>query len=133
REVGANGHDLLCTATHFVARCLGTAVRRFLPPAQRPYRYLFSGGGVRNGLLWQLLTHQLAEGALARTDEVGVPAAARKAVSFALLAALTLDGVPANVPSATGAAGSRLLGSLTPGTADNWARCLSWMAGQAAG
>ena len=88
-------------------------------PPPRPYRFLLSGGGVRNGLLWQLLTHQL-DGVLTRTDEVGVPAAARKAVNFALLAALTLDGVPANLPSATGAAGSRLLGNLTPGTMANW-------------
>jgi anhydro-N-acetylmuramic acid kinase len=48
------------------------------------------------------------------------------------LAALTLDGVPGNVPSATGAAGSRLLGSLTPGSSSNWARALSWMAAQVA-
>ncbi len=47
-----------------------------------------------------------------------------------MLAALTVDGVPANVPSATGAAGSRLLGSLTPGSSTNWSRCLAWMATQ---
>jgi anhydro-N-acetylmuramic acid kinase len=132
RELSANGHDVLCTATHFVARCLIGAVRRFLPAPPRPYRFLLSGGGVRNGLLWQLLAHQLGAAALTRTDEVGVPASARKAVNFALLAGLTLDGVPANVPAATGAAGSRLLGSLTPGTADNWTRCLAWMGSQAA-
>ena len=56
---------------------------------------------------------------------------ARKAVAAALLAALCLDGVPANLPQATGAAGSRLLGSLTPGSSANWARCLTWMAQQA--
>jgi anhydro-N-acetylmuramic acid kinase len=51
-------------------------------------------------------------------------------MTFAILAALALDGVPANVPSATGAAGSRLLGSLTPGAPVNWARCLAWMTAQ---
>jgi hypothetical protein len=56
-----------------------------------------------------------------------VPAGARKAVAFAGLAALTLDGVPANLTTATGASGSRLLGSITPGSAVNWARCLAWM------
>jgi anhydro-N-acetylmuramic acid kinase len=65
---------------------------------------------------------------LVRTDEVGVPAQYRKALAFGMLAALTLDGVAANLPSATGAAGSRLLGSITPGSAENWARCLAWMA-----
>jgi anhydro-N-acetylmuramic acid kinase len=132
RQMGGSLHDLLCTATHFVARGVTTAVRRFLPAGQRPGRVLLSGGGVRNGLLWHLLEQQFEGVVLQRTDEAGIPADARKALSFGLLAALTLDGVPGNVPSATGATGSRLLGSLTPGSATNWARCLAWMAAQAA-
>jgi anhydro-N-acetylmuramic acid kinase len=132
RQLGGSLHDLLCTATHFVARGITTAARRFLPSGQPVHRVLLSGGGIRNGLLWRLL-EQLFEGvSLQRTDEVGVPADVRKALSFGMLAALTLDGVPANAPSATGAAGSRLLGSLTPGSSINWARCLAWMAAQTA-
>jgi len=130
RQLGGSLHDLLCTATHFVARGITTAARRFLPPGQRIHRVLLSGGGVRNGLLWNLLGQSFEGIPLQRTDEVGVPADLRKALSFGMLAALTLDGVPANVPSATGAAGSRLLGSLTPGSSINWGRCLAWMATQ---
>jgi len=95
-------------------------------------RVVLSGGGVRNGLLWRLLEQQLGGVPLERTDAHGVPSDARKAMGFGVLAALTVDGVPANVPSATGAAGSRLLGSLTPGSSANWARCLAWMAAQTA-
>jgi anhydro-N-acetylmuramic acid kinase len=122
-------HDLLCTATHFVARGVTAALARFLPRADR---VLLSGGGVRNGLLWRLLEQHLEGIPLDRTDRWGVPADARKALGAGVLAALTVDGVPANVPSATGASGSRLLGSLTPGAAANWARCLAWMATQQA-
>ena len=107
-------------------------MRRFLPAGHRIDRVLLSGGGVRNGLLWHLLEQGLGGAPVQRTDEAGVPADVRKALSFGLLAALTLDGVPANVPSATGAAGSRLLGSLTPGSSANWARCVAWMATQTA-
>jgi anhydro-N-acetylmuramic acid kinase len=121
-------HDLLCTATHFVARGITTALTRFLPPL--PARILLSGGGARNGFLWHLLEQQLQGRALQRTDEAGVPGMACKALAAAVLAALTLDGVAGNLPSATGAAGSRLLGSLTPGSPSNWARCLAWMAAQ---
>ena len=127
RQLGGSLHDLLCTATHFVARGIGSAVQSFLPPDQPLDRVLLSGGGVRNGLLWNLLGQQLPGVLLVRTDEVGVPAHVRKALSFGMVAALTLDGVAANVPSATGAAGARLLGSITPGSAANWARCLAWM------
>ena len=45
---------------------------------------------------------------------------------------VTVDGVPANLMMATGASGSRLLGSLTPGSTGNWARCVAWMAQQTA-
>src|SRR5439155_5791826 len=65
-------HDLLCTATHFVARAIAEAVRRALP--ERPARVLLSGGGVRNGLLWHLLAQQLAGTPLERIDRLGIPA-----------------------------------------------------------
>ena len=123
-----NLHDVLCTATHFVARALGEAVQRFV--AKAPQRVLLSGGGVRNGLLWRLLEQHLAPLPVEKIDAYGIPAEARKAVAFAGLAALTMDGVPVNLPSATGAAGPRLLGSFTPGSSTNWAHCLAWMAAQ---
>ncbi len=131
RQFQGNLHDLLCTATHFIARTLTDSVKRYLP-AFPIERVLLSGGGVRNGFLLNLLQQHLPGLALSKTDEVGVPAQACKAAAYGVLAALTLDGVAGNVPSATGAAGSRLLGSLTPGAPTNWARCLTWMAAQTA-
>jgi anhydro-N-acetylmuramic acid kinase len=130
RQTQRSLHDLLCTATHFVARAILKAIERFVPA--RPARVLLSGGGTRNGFLWRLLEQQLAPLPVEKIDRRGVPAEARKAVAFAGLAALTLDGVPANLPSVTGAIGPRLLGSFTPGTGANWARCLAWMAQQTA-
>src|SRR5262249_13574428 len=130
RQMGTSSRDLLCTATHFVARGITEAIRRFAPAGKRFGRALLSGGGARNGLLWHLMGQNLPQLVLRRTASVGVPAEARKALTAAVLAALTVDGVPANLPSATGAAGSRLLGSLTPGSALNWSHCLAWMAAQ---
>ncbi len=132
RQTDGGLHDLLCTANHFVARGIAMALRRLLPGGRVPDRVLLSGGGARNGLLWRLLEQQLGGIPMERTDAAGVPAEARKAMAFAILAALTVDGVAANVPSATGAGGSRLLGGLTPGSPANWGRCLAWMAAQAA-
>jgi len=125
RAMMGNLHDLLCSASHFVARGILEAVKRFLPTA--PARVLISGGGARNGLLWHLLEQGLKPVPLEKIDKYGIPAEARKAVAFAGLAALTMDGVPGNVPSATGAQGARLLGSITPGAAPNWERCLQWL------
>lgn len=135
RQKGWALHDVLCTATHFVARGIARAVERFVtaPRAgQSSPRVLLSGGGVRNGFLWHLLEQQLAGLPMERTDECGIPADVRKPLAFGVLAALTMDGVPGNVPTATGAAAGRLLGSITPGSTANWARCLSWMSAQVA-
>jgi anhydro-N-acetylmuramic acid kinase len=125
-----NLHDLLCTATHFIARAIVQAVQSFVPGT--PTRILLSGGGVRNGLLWRLLEQQLTPIAIERVDVQGVPAEARKAMACGGLAALTMDAVPGNLSAATGAAGPRLLGQFTPGSSGNWARCLAWMAAQTA-
>jgi anhydro-N-acetylmuramic acid kinase len=130
RQMNWGLHDLLCTATHFVARGVTDAVQRFLPSDRPAQRVLLSGGGVRNGFLWHLLAQQFGGLPMAKTDSVGVAADKRRAIAFAMLAAMTVDGVPANVISATGASGARLLGSLTPGSSANWARCLAWMAAQ---
>jgi anhydro-N-acetylmuramic acid kinase len=130
RQSEHDRNDLLCTATHLIARVVTLAIKRLAPEGRLPERILLSGGGVRNGFLWQLLDQELQPCVLAKTDSVGVPANCRRALAHGMLAALTLDGVPGNVPTATGAAGSRLIGSLTPGSGTNWARCVAWMAQQ---
>ena len=59
REAGGTLHDLMCTATHFVARAVAHAVGRHL--AEAPIdRVLLSGGGTRNVLLWGLLARHWA-------------------------------------------------------------------------
>jgi len=128
REGQCQLHDLVCTATHFVARSISQSCQRFLRASRAPCRVLLSGGGTRNGFLWHLLEQQFAPLPLSKTS--GLAAEARKSVSAGILAALTVDGVPASLPSVTGAQGARLLGSITPGSSANWARCLAWMAAQ---
>jgi anhydro-N-acetylmuramic acid kinase len=51
---------------------------------------------------------------LRTTDDLGVPGQAKEAIAFALLGAATLDGIPTNVPSCTGASRPVVLGSITP-------------------
>jgi anhydro-N-acetylmuramic acid kinase len=72
-----------------------------------------SGGGVLNR---HLMSRLAAEWPVRVTTvaEWGIPAEAKEAVAFALLGAATLDGVPSNVPSATGARRPVVLGSITP-------------------
>jgi anhydro-N-acetylmuramic acid kinase len=95
--------------------------------SEAPRQLILSGGGVHNGLLVRAIAERLADWHVRRSDDFGLPVDAKEAVAFAVLAALAVDGVPGNVPSATGAAGPRLLGSFTPGSAENWRRLLAMM------
>lgn len=51
---------------------------------------------------------------LCTSSDLGMPTEAKEAVAFALLAAATVDRVPGNVPSCTGASRPVLLGALYP-------------------
>jgi anhydro-N-acetylmuramic acid kinase len=130
QRLEGNLHDVLCTMTHFVAHAIVHAIQSYLPAM--PTRILLSGRGVRNGFLWHLLEQKLQPIKLEKTDAHGIPLEACQAVAQAALAAMTMDGVPINLPTATGATGQRLLGQITPGASGNWARCLAWMARQTA-
>jgi anhydro-N-acetylmuramic acid kinase len=130
RQLEAGLPDLLCTATHLAARALGDAARAWLPTLPAPRQVFATGGGVRNGFLWQLVSQQFAGEVVARADEAGVPALARKAAAAAVLAALTCDGVTGNLPVLTGATGGRLLGHIAPGDGRNWAKVAAWVADQ---
>ncbi|GIW85017.1 MAG: anhydro-N-acetylmuramic acid kinase [Gemmataceae bacterium] len=121
--------DLLCTATWWIARSVAEAVRQWLPADALTHPLLVSGGGIRNGFLWQLLAQHFPVG-LQRTDAAGIPPLARQAAAAAILATLTCDGVAGQSPFLTGAQGGRWLGSFCPGDPRHWSRLSAWVAEQ---
>lgn len=104
--------DAIATATSLTARSIADAYRRFMP--EPVDEVLVSGGGAKNIALVDMLRGLLAPLPIKSFDEVYFDGEAKEAVAFALLAKLFLEGRPGNVPSATGAAGPRILGKLTP-------------------
>ena len=105
--------DQLATAAAIAARHVARALSLF--GGQFDGEIIVSGGGIRNRAIMDRLRGFVGGGVPVRTtDEVGVPSEAKEAIAFALLAAATLDGLPSNVPSATGARGAVVLGSITP-------------------
>ncbi|MFE7379260.1 anhydro-N-acetylmuramic acid kinase [Streptomyces zhihengii] len=102
--------DLLATLTALTARTVAAAVRP-LGAAE----VIASGGGTRNPVLMGTLRAELGGTALVTSDTLGLPAAAKEALAFAVLGFLTAHGVAGTLPSCTGARGARILGSLTPG------------------
>jgi anhydro-N-acetylmuramic acid kinase len=87
-------------------------VERWLPADGA--EVVVSGGGARNPTLMARLRATLAPRAVVTFDERFFDGDAKEAVAFALLGWLTLRGRAGNVPGATGAAGPRVLGRVTP-------------------
>jgi anhydro-N-acetylmuramic acid kinase len=77
--------------------------------------YIVSGGGARNATLMAMLTAKLEPLGceMAASEEFGLPAEAKEAAAFALLAWQTWHRLPGNLPRATGAARPVILGQVT--------------------
>jgi anhydro-N-acetylmuramic acid kinase len=75
------------------------------------------GGGARNATLMRMLGDRLAGfgASVAPLEKAGMDAQAKEGVAFALLAWLTWNGFPGNVPSATGAKRAVVLGKVSYG------------------
>jgi anhydro-N-acetylmuramic acid kinase len=123
---GSAKPDAIATATALTARSIADAVQRFVLPrletspaakhAQRNIpQIIVSGGGAKNPTLMAMLRNELSPLGISLhfSDEFGLPAAAKEAVAFALLAHETWHRRPSNVPSATGAKSAAILGKIS--------------------
>ncbi len=108
--------DIVATATALTARSIAAAIRKFVLPTHKSYRELVvSGGGAKNSTLLAMLANEVKPLGLSLrlSDEFGLPAAAKEAAAFALLAYETWHRRPSNVPSATGARRPAILGKIS--------------------
>ena len=108
----ATDADLVATATALTAQSIADAYRRFIP--EPITETILSGGGAKNATLRARISAALGGLRVRTFDEEFFDGEAKEAVAFALLAHLHLEGLPGNVPTATGAKGPRVLGMLTP-------------------
>jgi anhydro-N-acetylmuramic acid kinase len=119
----ARPEDIVATATALTARSIGDALRKFVLPAagrRRPpsteYKdYVVSGGGADNPTLMRMIAGEVEPLGLTirRSDDFGVPSAAKEALAFAVLAYQTWHREPSNIPSATGAKRPAILGKIS--------------------
>jgi anhydro-N-acetylmuramic acid kinase len=117
RKATGSPEDTIASATALTARSVALGYSSFLFKKMRhaPVDFIVSGGGARNLTLMQMLRDQLEPlGCTVRaSDELGLPAEAKEAAAFALLAYETWHRRPGNIPSATGAARPAILGEIT--------------------
>lgn len=100
RDRGCSDADLVASATMLTARSIADAYERFA--ARYPDRVVVSGGGTRNPTLMAMLRDEL-DCPVDPVDDHGYRSGAKEAALMALLGQYRVDGVPGNVPSATGA------------------------------
>jgi anhydro-N-acetylmuramic acid kinase len=116
RAQSKNPTDALATATALTAETIARSYARFVAPRMKskPVDYIVSGGGARNKTLVAMLGTRLEPLGckLAAIDDFGLPAEAKEAAAFALLAWQTWHHQPGNEPSATGARRAVILGQV---------------------
>ena len=110
--------DALATATALTAETIVRSYKQFCKPEMKNGNgvyYIVSGGGARNRTLMAMLAQKLEPLGcdLAASEHFGLPAEAKEAAAFALLAWQTWHHRPGNVPAATGASRPVILGQVT--------------------
>src|SRR5580698_641710 len=111
--------DIVATATALTAHSIADAVQRLViskSGARASFREIIvSGGGTKNKTLMAMLTECLRplKVRLRFSDEFALPAEAKEAVAFAVLAHETWHRRPSNLPSATGAKRPAILGKIS--------------------
>lgn len=112
---GLNDDDCVATATALTAASI---VDSYTQSSTRsaPVDVILCGGGAFNSTLRRMIKEFLAQRnldcALHTAEDFGWQSDAKEAVAFAVLGFLTLQGLPGNVPSATGAKRSVVLGKI---------------------
>ena len=101
--------DVQATLLALTVRTVADAIARQAGAADE---VLVCGGGALNGALMQQLGEALAPLPVASAATLGMDPMSVEALAFAWLAWRRLEGLPGNLPSATGAEGLRVLGAV---------------------
>jgi anhydro-N-acetylmuramic acid kinase len=112
---GADKADVIATATALTATSIAHAIGKFVMARGSFSECVVSGGGTENRTLMRILSKKVeAMGLKLRTtDDFGLASQAKEAVAFAVLAYQTWNQQPGNIPSATGARTSAVLGKIS--------------------
>ncbi|CAM3922117.1 MULTISPECIES: anhydro-N-acetylmuramic acid kinase AnmK [Bacillus cereus group] len=107
--------NILTTVTMFTASSIVYHYKEFILPYYEIDEVVLGGGGSYNDTLVEMIRHGLKEEkcTLFLQEDIGYSSEAKEAIAFAILANETYHRNPSNVPSATGAMQSVVLGNIT--------------------
>lgn len=107
--------NILTTVTMFTANSIVHHYKKFILPYYEIDEVILGGGGSYNSTLVEMLRNGLKDEncAIFIQEDIGYSSEAKEAIAFSILANETHHRNPSNVPSATGAKQSVVLGNIT--------------------
>ncbi|NIA30089.1 MAG: anhydro-N-acetylmuramic acid kinase [Actinobacteria bacterium] len=110
KKYHVNERDTLATITALTSKSIAQSLKEFIP--YHIDELIVSGGGVENKTLMQGLKDEVPQSRVLLSDDFGIPADAKEAICFAVLANETISGGFGNCPGATGAEKATVLGKI---------------------
>ncbi|WP_432798431.1 anhydro-N-acetylmuramic acid kinase [Poriferisphaera sp. WC338] len=112
-------HDVIAACAEAVAHVVVDSVKASdtgnenIKSSDKDGQVILAGGGAKNDYLVERIKALMEPGyEVCRSDEVGIPVDGREAMGFAILGALSEDGIPVTL--------SQITGSDNPGRAGSW-------------
>lgn len=107
-----NNSEIQSSLSQFTCDSIIYAIENHLP--EKIKTLIVCGGGTHNKHLMNQLKHKLADVSVESSENYGVAPDWVEAIAFAWLARQTLQHLPGNIPSVTGASQSLVLGAIYP-------------------
>ena len=107
-----NEEDVIATTSELVVWSIWDAYRKFVMPKTKIKRLVVAGGGAHNRYFIKRLSELFYPVEVLTSDKLGYDPDFLESIIFALLADLTISGIPGNIPKVTGAKKPAILGKI---------------------
>lgn len=111
-ELKLTPEDIIATATELTARSIADSLKFSSLLIDDIDELIVSGGGIHNHAIMKSVTRHFYKSKILNSDEFNIPADAKEAICFAVLANETIHGNRTNLPSVTGANRPTVLGAI---------------------
>lgn len=108
-----NKNDIIFTLTWFTAYSIAYHYKKYFIHQYNLNKCIIAGGGAYNKCLINLIKKELPEIKILIQEDLGYSSEAKEVIAFVILGNQTYHMRPSNVPSATGARKSVILGQIT--------------------
>lgn len=105
--------DLIATLTFFTAKTIYGSYQKYFADKYSLDEIIVSGGGANNPVIMKYLKELFDDVKFSAPESYNLDIDAKESMAFAILAALRVWEIPANVPNVTGATKPVLLGNIT--------------------